>query len=50
VREIALACGEYLLRRIREGDRDIDETSTAPYHAIHAPTLTVRASTAPPRH
>jgi DNA-binding LacI/PurR family transcriptional regulator len=50
VRDIALACGEYLLRRIREGDRDVDESHSAPYHAIHAPTLTVRASTAPPRH
>ena len=47
VREVALACGEYLLRRVRdkasEGDR-----STLTYAAVHAPTLILRASTAAP--
>jgi LacI family transcriptional regulator len=43
VREIALTCGEFLLRRIRE-NAETDETT--PYRAMHGPTLAVRFSTA----
>jgi DNA-binding LacI/PurR family transcriptional regulator len=43
VREIALACGEFLLRHIRD---DVSAEGTVPYRAMHRPTLAVRGSTA----
>lgn len=49
VRDIAASCGEYLMRRIAEngGARSAD---AAPFHAMHAPHLVARSSTAPPPH
>ncbi len=47
VREIAMACGEFLLRRIRDHGRD--EASVDNYRAVHTPSLILRASTAPLR-
>jgi DNA-binding LacI/PurR family transcriptional regulator len=44
VRELALSCGEFLLRQIRGGRRDGEPV----YQAIHKPTLVLRGSTAPP--
>lgn len=49
VREIALTCGEYLIRRIRDSAREVDDVDKAPYHMSHTPVLVVRDSTAPPR-
>jgi DNA-binding LacI/PurR family transcriptional regulator len=45
-REIAMACGEFLLRRIRDHRRD--DPNAPVYQAIHRPSLVLRASTAPP--
>jgi DNA-binding LacI/PurR family transcriptional regulator len=45
-REIAMACGEFLLRRIRDGRRDVDAAGGPIYQAIHRPSLVLRASTA----
>ena len=47
VREIAMSCGEFLLRRIRENWRTGEETTKPIYQAMHRPTLILRASTAP---
>lgn len=45
VREIALACSAFLLRRA-----GLQQPANAlPYQAMHAPTLIVRGSSAPPR-
>jgi len=45
VREIALACSAFLLRRA-----GLQQPASAlPYQAMHAPTLIVRGSTAPPQ-
>lgn len=46
-REIAMASGEFLLRRIRDGRRDTETPSTPVYQAIHRSSLVLRASTAP---
>ena len=46
VQEIAAACGEYLLRRIRE-DRRGETRAERPFRSTHAPHLIERASTAP---
>ena len=43
VRELALSCGEFLLRQIRAGRRDGEPV----YQAVHRPTLVLRGSTAP---
>jgi LacI family transcriptional regulator len=45
-REIAMACGEFLLRRIRDGRREADTADNHVYQAIHRPSLVLRASTA----
>ena len=45
-REIALSCGEFLLRRIRDPRRDGGAPSPV-YQAVHRPSLVLRASTAP---
>ncbi|MDQ2079077.1 LacI family DNA-binding transcriptional regulator [Xanthobacteraceae bacterium Astr-EGSB] len=46
-REIAIASGEFLLRRIRDGRREADSQNTPVYQAIHRSSLVLRASTAP---
>ena len=46
-REIAMACGEYLLRRIREGERDDRESTSPPYQAVHSPHFAPGGSTVP---
>jgi LacI family transcriptional regulator len=43
VRDIALTCGDFLLRRIRGRSND---ASAAVYQATHAPSLVLRSSTA----
>ncbi|MFW6076360.1 MAG: LacI family DNA-binding transcriptional regulator [Hyphomicrobiales bacterium] len=43
VRDIALGCGEFLLRRIRE-----EPEGEPPHSSVHAPRLVVRSSTTPP--
>ena len=45
VREIAVSCGEYLLRQVRE---DSHEQTSRPFHAVHAPYIIERASVAAP--
>ncbi len=45
VREIAMACGEFLLRHIR--DHRGGDPNAPVYQAIHRPSLVLRASTAP---
>jgi LacI family transcriptional regulator len=45
VREIALACSAFLLRRAGVQQ----PANGVPYQAMHAPTLIVRGSSAPPR-
>ncbi|HVY00180.1 MAG TPA: LacI family DNA-binding transcriptional regulator [Pseudorhodoplanes sp.] len=47
VREIAMACGEFLLRRIRNNGHDDDPVTVRNYRAVHTPSLILRASTAP---
>jgi len=47
VREVALACGEFLLRRVRDKTAEVDGGSVA-YAAVHAPTLILRESTKSP--
>ena len=49
VRDIAASCGEYLMRRIAEEGKARD-ADAAPFHAMHAPHLVARSSTAPPPH
>jgi DNA-binding LacI/PurR family transcriptional regulator len=44
VREIALACASFLIRRTDGGERQ----DAAAYQATHRPTLVIRGSTAPP--
>ncbi|MBI3506550.1 MAG: LacI family DNA-binding transcriptional regulator [Proteobacteria bacterium] len=46
VREVAMACGEFLLRRVREKPSSAEDGQLA-YEAVHAPTLILRSSTAP---
>lgn len=46
-REIAMASGEFLLRRIRDNLRDGESADTHLYQAVHRPSLVLRASTAP---
>jgi DNA-binding LacI/PurR family transcriptional regulator len=46
VREVAISCGEYLLRHVT-GKQVSDGTPALNYEAVHTPTLIVRASTKP---
>ena len=47
VRDIALSCGDFLLRRIRERASAASDGQSPVYQATHLPTLVLRSSTAP---